>query len=757
MADPLTPWRAALVGPCPLQGGSCVVSPTFAATLTTHHSQHFETEARRTPHGDEALTVEVPNLSNAALAGLGADGLSQVGRHVVAGDVLIGRTTPRGGLDESPEEKLLYAIFGQAAGAVRDTSVRLPQWMQGTVTRAQRLDGEGDVLARAVVEVSWERPLQVGDVLVDDDGRRVVVAAIREQDVDVAWHHRRGRFSIAKLACALDRMRGRGIGPYDLVTQRPPPASDPSGGQPIRPRLSQLLVQGGAPWTVWELHTLQSDAVSLRVQAFESLVRGQHPQPSGDSQPECVGMLSILLEAAGLTPNLEALPVRLQTRTSEQIRESSHGAVQSTALLDQAGKPVFGGLLCPRIFGPVRDYACSCGKLARMRHRGEICEECGVEVVQSRVRRERMGHLELATPTPHPWWPEQPLHVIPVLPPDLRPLDTPGPLRGFELHYQRILEQRAPADCAAAVHALWDALGRAIQAICRSILTKPTDFSAVASVAADDTLQPGTCRLPEAIALELFRPPLMGLLEHTGHVSTIKSAKRMIRERRPEVQGLLPALAAHWPVYLMSAEAVVACRVTLTEAPCIGLDPHTATALGADQLTVRVPWTRPAVEECRRWIERGVVRASPHPATTEPGWLVRLIRGASPEATLREAVQRAEADPVHDADVAIALGHLPGEVPAAAPWITDALIRALPRPEPPTPHQHTALLARSVLELELSVRSHTVLANAGIQTLGDLCARTEAELLKTRDFGRQSLKEVKEVLADLGLHLGMRL
>ncbi len=67
-------------------------------------------------------------------------------------------------------------------------------------------------------------------------------------------------------------------------------------------------------------------------------------------------------------------------------------------------KPERDGLFCAKIFGPTKDYECNCGKYKRMRHRGVVCEKCGVEVIQSKVRRERMGHIELATPVAHIWF-----------------------------------------------------------------------------------------------------------------------------------------------------------------------------------------------------------------------------------------------------------------------------------------------------------------------------------------------------------------
>ena len=83
----------------------------------------------------------------------------------------------------------------------------------------------------------------------------------------------------------------------------------------------------------------------------------------------------------------------------------SHGEVTKPETINyRTFKPERDGLFCAKIFGPVKDYECNCGKYKRMKHRGVICEKCGVEVIQSKVRRERLGHINLATPVAHIWF-----------------------------------------------------------------------------------------------------------------------------------------------------------------------------------------------------------------------------------------------------------------------------------------------------------------------------------------------------------------
>lgn len=97
--------------------------------------------------------------------------------------------------------------------------------------------------------------------------------------------------------------------------------------------------------------------------------------------------------------------VRLSLASPEQIREWSKGEITKPETINyRTFKPERDGLFCAKIFGPTKDYECNCGKYKRMKHRGVICEKCGVEVIQSKVRRDRMAHIELATPVAHIWF-----------------------------------------------------------------------------------------------------------------------------------------------------------------------------------------------------------------------------------------------------------------------------------------------------------------------------------------------------------------
>ena len=101
--------------------------------------------------------------------------------------------------------------------------------------------------------------------------------------------------------------------------------------------------------------------------------------------------------------NLKAIQISIAS--PESIREWSYGEVKKPETINyRTFKPERDGLFCAKIFGPVKDYECNCGKYKRMKHRGIVCEKCGVEVIASKVRRERMGHIELAAPVAHIWF-----------------------------------------------------------------------------------------------------------------------------------------------------------------------------------------------------------------------------------------------------------------------------------------------------------------------------------------------------------------
>ena len=97
--------------------------------------------------------------------------------------------------------------------------------------------------------------------------------------------------------------------------------------------------------------------------------------------------------------------IKIQMASPEQIRSWSYGEIKKPETINyRTFKPERDGLFCAKIFGPIKDYECLCGKYKRLKHRGVICEKCGVEVTQTKVRRDRMGHIDLAAPCAHIWF-----------------------------------------------------------------------------------------------------------------------------------------------------------------------------------------------------------------------------------------------------------------------------------------------------------------------------------------------------------------
>ena len=238
-----------------------------------------------------------------------------------------------------------------------------------------------------------------------------------------------------------DKIHARSIGPYSLVTQQPLGGKAQFGGQRLGEMEVWAMEAYGAAHALQEFLTVKSDDMAGRTRMYEKIVKGQNVLEPGI--PESFKVLTKELQSLGLdvtlmqnenvtdsfsfclTPkdlrgiNLETLydffakpmdpknyiGVKIALASSEQIREWSHGEIKKPETINyRTFKPERDGLFCAKIFGPTKDYECNCGKYKRMKHRGVICEKCGVEVIQSKVRRERMGHIDLATSVSHIWF-----------------------------------------------------------------------------------------------------------------------------------------------------------------------------------------------------------------------------------------------------------------------------------------------------------------------------------------------------------------
>ena len=463
--------------------------------------------------------------------------------------------------------------------------------------------------------------------------------------------------------------------------------------------------------------------------------------------------------------------IRISIASPERIRSWSFGEVTRPETINyRTFKPEKDGLFCAKIFGPVKDYECLCGKYKRMKYRGITCEKCGVEVTLSKVRRERMGHIELACPVTHIWFlkslpsrigtlldmtlknleavlyfekyiviepgltslklhdllseeqyqsaleeygedtfrvgigaeaikellagidlpteatqlradliettsdmkrkkivkrlklveaflesgsrPEwMVLDVLPVIPPELRPL---VPLDGGRFatsdlndlyrrvinrnnRLKRLLELRAPEIIIRnekrmlqeSVDALFDngRRGRAVAGINKrplksladmlkgkqgrfrqNLLGKRVDYSGRSVITVGPELLLHQCGLPKRMALELFKPFIYAKLEQYGHATTIKAAKRMVEKERPEVWDILSEVIREHPVLLNRAPTlhrlgIQAFEPVLIEGKAIQLHPLVCTAFNADfdgdQMAVHVPLSTEAQLEAR--------------------------------------------------------------------------------------------------------------------------------------------------------------
>ena len=463
-------------------------------------------------------------------------------------------------------------------------------------------------------------------------------------------------------------------------------------------------------------------------------------------------------DRSSLTADFDA--IRISLASPETIRSWSHGEVTKPETINyRTFKPERDGLFCAKIFGPVTDWECLCGKYKRMKHRGVICDKCGVEVTQAKVRRERLGHIELATPVSHVWFfkglpsrighlldislrdlerilyfenfvvidpgdsefeeqqllteeqyrkaleehgpkfkarmgaeaikellkradvhdlaeqlrvdmrretsvqkklkfakrlkvvgafqkssnrPEwMILGVIPVIPPELRPL---VPLDGGRFatsdlndlyrrvinrnnRLKKLMELKAPdviirnekRMLQEAVDALFDngrrgrvlrgANNRPLKSLSdtlkgkqgrfrQNLLGKRVDYSGRSVIVVGPELQLHQCGLPKKMALELFKPFIYNKLERRGMVSTIKQAKEMVDQQLPEVWDILEEVIREHPVLLNRAPTlhrlgIQAFEPVLVEGKAIRIHPLVCTAFNADfdgdQMAVHVP------------------------------------------------------------------------------------------------------------------------------------------------------------------------
>ena len=469
--------------------------------FTSIHIDEYSCDVRDTKLGPEVTTYDIPNVSEDKLKNLDEEGIVRIGAEVKAGDILVGKISPKGESELTSEERLLRAIFGEKARDVKDTSLTLPHGKIGRVVNVKIFDRErGDklepgIIRRIQVEIAELRKVQAGDKLAGRHGNKGVISQVRavedmpyledgtpvdiilnplgvvsrmnlgqilethlgwaasklgyraitpgldsatEQDIrgelakaglpedgKVKLFDGRtgepfqnrvtvGQIYMLKLNHLVeDKAHMRSIGPYSLITQQPLGGKAQFGGQRFGEMEVWALEGYGARHTLQEMLTIKSDDVVGRAAAYESIIRGETIK-----EPNVPASFNVLVnELKSLAFNIQPLyanendrkdsfsALKIGVASSEDILRWSHGEVIKPETINyRTQRPEKDGLFSERIFGPTKDYECYCGKYRRIRYKGVVCDKCGVEVTRAAVRRERIGHIALATPVSHIWF-----------------------------------------------------------------------------------------------------------------------------------------------------------------------------------------------------------------------------------------------------------------------------------------------------------------------------------------------------------------
>jgi len=930
--------------------------------FTSIHIEKFETTAQETDRGEEEITADLPNVSEEELRNLGKDGIIRIGAEVKPGDILVGKITPKGEVELTPEEKLLRVIFGEKARDVANTSLTVPPGVYGVVTNVRYISSdniddesqkshnsdriendlkkiesdlkkkknivcntivnqiksvlsrhrisvvrvgsnpdawdrivnsidkenvkkeiskiveigkseieriereakneeikirkgnelEPGVLKKVSVEIAIKKKVAVGDKMSGRHGNKGVVSVVLPEEdmpfledgtpVDIVlnplgvpsrmnigqvlethlgWALRTLGYSVETpvfesikemeikqklkeaglpedgktkiydgqtgepflqpvtvgsiymmklIHLADEKFHARSVGSYSLITQQPLGGRAQFGGQRFGEMEVWALEGYGAGYTLREMLTIKSDDIKGRKKAYESIVKGFDYRE--ENLPESFHVLTRELNGLGFDLRIEKRKqgdeekdvVKIRIAPPMVIRSWSYGEVKKAETLNyRTNKPERDGLFCEKIFGPIRDWECNCGKYKKQRFRGIVCDRCGVEVTTSDVRRERMGHIELATPVSYVWlfrssanWlgvlldlshitlekvlyydryivvdaGDTPFHdkdilteeeyrenlakygdrfkagigaeaiylllkkvdlekemekvkeqikkkgkkdttnrrnlikkmrmiegllktevkpeylvtsIIPVIPPDLRPL---LPLDGgrfvaSDLNdlYQRVINRnnrlkkliklQAPdiiirnekRMLQEAVDALLDngrygtpvlgkgkrplkSLSEALRGkqgrFRQNLLGKRVDYSGRAVIVVEPKLKLHECGIPKQMALELFSPFVLRELRKKEYFHTLGSAKRALEENRPEVWDILGKVTYNHPVLLnrqptLHRLSIQAFEPRLMEGNVIRVHPLVCTAFNADfdgdTMSVHVPIT----------------------------------------------------------------------------------------------------------------------------------------------------------------------
>lgn len=469
--------------------------------FTSIHIEDYDCDVRDTKLGPEVTTPDIPNVSEEKLKNLDEEGIVRIGAEVKAGDILVGKISPKGEAELSSEERLLRAIFGEKARDVKDTSLTLPHGKQGRIVGVKIFDrDQGDklepgIIRRIRIEIAQLRKIQVGDKVAGRHGNKGVISQVRPvQDmphledgtpVDIilnplgvasrmnlgqilethlGWAARKlgyravtpgldsaseaqireelkkaglpedgkiklidgrtgqpfdrpvtvGVIYMLKLNHLVeDKVHVRSIGPYSLITQQPLGGKAQFGGQRFGEMEVWALEGYGSRHVLQEMLTIKSDDILGRSSSYESIIRGEKIK-----KPNIPASFKVLLaELKALGFNIEAVhdneaaskedfkALKISVASPDDILRWSYGEVIKPETINyRTQRPEKDGLFSERIFGPTKDYECYCGKYRRIRYKNVVCDKCGVEVTRSIVRRERMGHIQLATPVCHIWF-----------------------------------------------------------------------------------------------------------------------------------------------------------------------------------------------------------------------------------------------------------------------------------------------------------------------------------------------------------------
>src|SRR5436305_98675 len=347
--------------------------------------------------------------------------------------------------------------------------------------------------------------------------------------------------------------------------------------------------------------------------------------------------------------------IRISIASPEKILSWSYGEIKKPETINyRTFKPERDGLFCARIFGPIKDYECLCGKYKRMKYKGIICEKCSVEVTLSRVRRERMGHIELAAPVAHIWFLKSlPSRIGLLLDMTLKDLERilyfeyyvvlePGltALKDRQLlsedEYLKAQDEYGQDSFTAMIGA------EAIRELLKGLELEKLESSLRAEMQETESdikhkklakrlkiveafrysgnkpewmiltvvpeLRLHQCGLPKKMALELFKPFIYSRLDAKGLSTTVKQAKKLVEKERPEVWDILDEVIREHPVLLNRAPTlhrlgIQAFEPVLIEGKAIQLHPLVCTAFNADfdgdQMAVHVPLSLEAQLEAR--------------------------------------------------------------------------------------------------------------------------------------------------------------